>query len=81
MLGRGWSSEALRGLNQLRVHDLKFLSVPLKFNKQSVFILVIWEKSLSWNVFNLHEREEQIKINDTDHPKTMHVTVYKTLCF
>lgn len=56
MLGQRWRSGAFRGINQLGIHDLKLLSVPLEFNKQSVFVLVIWEGSLSGNVFNLHEK-------------------------
>lgn len=57
-LGRGWRLGALRGLNQLGVHDLKFLSVPLQLNKQSVFALVVWERSLVGNVLNLHEKRK-----------------------
>lgn len=57
--GRGWRFRPLRGLHQLRIHSLKFLSVPHKFNKQSVFVLIIWERSLSRNVFNLQEKEIQ----------------------
>lgn len=63
MLGRGWRFGALRGFHQLRVQNLKFLSVPLKLNKQNVFVLVMWERSLSRKVFNLHEkRKHKLKL-------------------
>lgn len=57
MLGRWGRFGTLRRLHRVRIHDLKFLRVPLKFNKQSVFAFVIRERSLGRNVFNLNRKD------------------------